>query len=347
MRVHNAGKSFKIARAILPSYIRSLFRPIPIWANMILTRKCNLDCAYCFIKEPSKRELEEAQTKRVIDKLYSLGCRFIDFTGGEPTLRKDLPELVEYAAEKGMVTRITTNGTLLTSEYIEILARAGLDIINVSLDSIAQFDQSTKDYVRRKKSILDLLEIRAGFGFEIETNLTLTKKNLDRVIETITLMNELGIAIAICIIMDSTYSNAPIDGSLLFTTPEDKEKLFEALEEIKELKRRKYNIIDPIQYFDDIKKFENHELKWYCMAGRYSLAVDCDGGFQLCYLLPPENASIFDIDRSYYKKYGAIRQQRMEQCNTICLHNCGYDPSYFFTHPLFFLKEVVVNRLVS
>ena len=345
MRVYNFKKSLKMARIILPAYIASLIRPKPIWANMILTRKCNLDCRYCFVKDPTKRDLNGIQTIKVIDKLHSLGCRFIDFTGGEPTLRRDLPELVKHANDKGMMTRITTNGTLLTPDYIEKLARAGLDIMNLSIDSVLEFDQSRKDYVRSKKIIFDLIDAREKYGFEIETNLTLTRKNLDTVIETVELIHNLKIAIAICIIVQNTYSNVQMDQDLFFNTPEDKKKLFGVLDEIKELKRHKYNIIDPSQYFDDIKEFVNHKLDWKCMAGEYSISVDCDGKFQLCYLLPAEEVTVFDIDGSYYRRFAAVRKKRLDSCKKLCAHNCSYDPSYFLNHPFFFLKELLVNSI--
>lgn len=322
-----------------------MLKPKPIWANIIVTRKCNLDCTYCFVRKPTKEELSATQTREVIDKLYFLGCRFVDFTGGEPTLRNDLPELVKHASQKPMVTRITTNGTLLTPEYIETLAKAGIDIINVSIDSTVAFDQSMKDYIRSRKIITDLTKARERFGFEIETNLTMTRKNLDRVTETIKLMHDLEIPIAICIVIRNTYSNAPMDEDLLFKSSEDKERLFRTLDEIKKLKRQQYNIIDPMQYFDDIKRFVSGNLNWQCLAGTYSLSVDCDGRFQLCYLLPAEPSSIFEIDRSYYKTYAGIRKERMSTCSALCLHNCGYDPSYFFRHPLYFLRELLANRL--
>ena len=156
MRIYNKIKALKSMKILLPSFLKSRFSPVPLWTHIYVTRKCNLNCKYCFVKDQKKTELDGKGLINVIDKLYALGCRFISFFGGEPTIRKDFVDMVEYANRKGMFTHMTTNGILLTPDYINRLGKAGIDIVNLSVDSVFEFDYSNKDYTKSKvDSFLD------------------------------------------------------------------------------------------------------------------------------------------------------------------------------------------------
>jgi MoaA/NifB/PqqE/SkfB family radical SAM enzyme len=103
-----------------------------------LTYRCNARCRICsYWKSPSSPE-EELSTKQIalaLPKLRSAGCRMINFTGGEPTLRRDLEEIVANASRLGFWTSIVTNGSTLTRERVLRLKQAGLDNLFISLDS--------------------------------------------------------------------------------------------------------------------------------------------------------------------------------------------------------------------
>ena len=93
-------KKLKFFKVLFPAYIRILRRPTPTWVHLFITRKCNLDCDYCFQKDNTKSDLSNMEIKRIIDKLYSHGTRILSFLGGEPTIRKDFVDLVKYANKK-------------------------------------------------------------------------------------------------------------------------------------------------------------------------------------------------------------------------------------------------------
>lgn len=326
---------------MVPTYIKARFKPIPLWTHLVVTRKCNLNCEYCFARDPKKSDLNEEQLKRIIDHLYSLGCRFISFFGGEPTIKKFFINLVKYTNQKGIITHLSTNGILLTPIYIDELGKAGIDVINLSIDSLFEFDASKKDYIKSREVLNNLIDARKKYGFEIHVNFVLTNKNINSAIGMVKSINKFEIPISIGLIVANTYDNKLQDESLFFKTKEDKINLYNVLNEIKTLRKRRYNIIDPLQYFDDIKKFVDGTLHdWYCSAGEYYFSVDCNGKFQICAGLPEEEISIFDIDKDYYKKLANIRKKRLSQCKKICLSNCLYDTSYFIKHPLYFVKEI-------
>ena len=100
-----------------------------------LTRRCNLECAHCYISagpsENAEDELSTDECRRITDEILSLNPNpmFI-LSGGEPLLREDLTDIASYAATRGATVVVGTNGTLLTSEKIQAL-----------VDALAQVDE--------------------------------------------------------------------------------------------------------------------------------------------------------------------------------------------------------------
>lgn len=98
--------------------------------------KCNQKCKFCYAAGQAlgkSRELSTDEWKLAIDKLRRAGVPMITFTGGEPTLRADIAELIDYS--RWFITRLNTNGVLLTDELVGKLKRASLDSIQITLYS--------------------------------------------------------------------------------------------------------------------------------------------------------------------------------------------------------------------
>lgn len=138
----------------LPSHLLQFSKdkkPVVVW-NM--TRRCNLKCVHCYAQAKDiefENELSTEEGKALIDDLASFGSPVILFSGGEPTLRKDLPELAAYAREKGMRAVISTNGTLIDRDMAKKLKDVGLSYVGVSLDGIRE----TNDKFRGMKGAFD------------------------------------------------------------------------------------------------------------------------------------------------------------------------------------------------
>lgn len=375
MNAYNRKKVAKLVRVVIPTYLTSFIKPRILWAHLYVTRKCNLSCSYCVVTKypaysnPQKKDLKLDEMKEVIDHLYRLGCRFISFFGGEPTIRKDLTDLIRYANQKPMMTHITSNGSLLTEDYIQKLADANIDIINLSVDSVSRFDASRKDFVRSKEVFHRLLEGRSKYGFELNVNAVLTPMNLEEIIPIVKHMCTHKVPISIGFVNDDTYSNAPqwdfeaqdfLASQVGKTTPKDhmvapfraadnRARLFSVLDELKQLKREHRWIIEPETYFDDIRKFVEGSLKdWDCGAGENYISVDSDGKIQLCASSPTENIHISALGNDFQDTLAAMRDRRMHKgtdsvpaCKTLCLSNCLYDVTYFLKRPYRFFKEMV------
>lgn len=122
-----------------------------------LTRRCNLECAHCYIAagphESATSELDTSECLRIVDELLAVNPGpLIILSGGEPLLRADLTQIAGYASRRGATVVVGTNGTLLTDERIASLKAAGVRGIAVSIDSLRP---SYHDNFRHGKGSLD------------------------------------------------------------------------------------------------------------------------------------------------------------------------------------------------
>ena len=114
----------------------------PFLVALNLTRRCNLGCAHCYLDAGTRldgaaRELTTDEVRDILDGIAALSVEtMVVFTGGEPTLRRDLPDLVSHATGLGLMPVIGTNGTLLNDGRLQALKKAGLQGAGISIDSL-------------------------------------------------------------------------------------------------------------------------------------------------------------------------------------------------------------------
>ena len=116
----------------LPSHLLQFSRdkkPVVVW-NM--TRRCNLKCLHCYSSSkniPYRNELTTDEARAMLRDLAAFGSPVMLFSGGEPLMRKDLPDLARYALAQGMRAVISTNGTLITAEKAAVFREIGLSYV--------------------------------------------------------------------------------------------------------------------------------------------------------------------------------------------------------------------------
>ncbi len=168
----------------------------PFRMDLALTYRCNNACIHCYSGSPAevKPELDAKRWKAVLRKIVGLGVPNVVFTGGEPTLRGDLVELVAEAQRLGLVAGLVTNGRRLADRsYAESLVRAGLDYAQVTLEShrpevhekITQVPGSWRETVEGIRNLADL-------GIYVDVNATLSTLNVGDVRGLVELAAELG-----------------------------------------------------------------------------------------------------------------------------------------------------------
>jgi radical SAM protein with 4Fe4S-binding SPASM domain len=168
----------------------------PLRMDLALTFRCQNNCIHCYAGGPHETdELSTDQWKQVIDKLHSIGVFILTFTGGEPTLREDLPELLLYAQNRGAVTGLITNGRRLKDKsYAEQLEKAGLDFVQVTLESHKPqiHDKMTATKGSWKETLAGIKNALQTKVY-VTTNTTLSKYNASEFLQTIDFIKELGI----------------------------------------------------------------------------------------------------------------------------------------------------------
>ena len=114
----------------------------PFLVALNLTRRCNLECAHCYLDAGLRRagdpaELSTGEVKDLLDQIAALSDEtMIVLTGGEPLLRADLLEIAAHAAALGLMVVVGTNGLLLTERRVAALRKAGVAAVGISLDSL-------------------------------------------------------------------------------------------------------------------------------------------------------------------------------------------------------------------
>lgn len=116
----------------------------PLLAHMVVTRRCNLACAYCNEYDHFSPPVPAGMLRERIDRLAALGLRILTVSGGEPLLHPSLAEVISHTRSRGMIAGLITNGYLLTPEKIRQLNGAGLDHLQISIDNLVPGPVSKK-----------------------------------------------------------------------------------------------------------------------------------------------------------------------------------------------------------
>ena len=168
----------------------------PYRLDLALTYRCNNDCAHCYnIEGRDLKELPTKDWKRVLDKAWELGIPHIIFTGGEPTLREDLPELVAHAEKNGQITGLNTNARRLADpQYVDKLLAAGLDHVQITVES---HDAEVHDRMVRTKGAFPQtvkgLKNALASPLYVMTNTTMLRTNVHTIPAMLDFLAETGV----------------------------------------------------------------------------------------------------------------------------------------------------------
>jgi radical SAM protein with 4Fe4S-binding SPASM domain len=168
----------------------------PYRMDLALTYRCNNNCSHCYnARERNYPELDTQNWKQIIDKLWEIGIPHLVFTGGEPTLRDDLPDLVRYAEQKGFVTGLNTNGRKLANQdFLQDLIDAGLDHVQITLEShIANIHDEVVLAKGAWQETVQGIKNVVNSKLYFMTNTTLLKNNHDYLEKFLAFTHELGI----------------------------------------------------------------------------------------------------------------------------------------------------------
>lgn len=327
---------------VRPAFLRSMWRTArkgvggkaPVIAGHKLLYRCNLECAMCpFWRREDETFLTMEEEVRMMDSLVRAGVSFLGFEGGEPLLRKDLPEILAESHQR-FHTSLVTNGWLLSNRIDDIAPY--LDLLFVSLDGIGE----VHDRLRGIPGSFDraVAGIKAvGGRLPVAISSTLTRENLDDTEKIVGLAGELGVGVTFQVAYD--YSSAER------LAPEGK-KLRRTLERLLALKESGAPILESREYFTRVIGSWFGGVPWRCKPW-LTMNVDPQGRVVLpCYTLREYGGGerVWDLDvRALWNSY---HWEPYEQCNR-CALACYVEPSLFrWTNPTM-LRERILDPIVA
>ena len=152
-------------------------RKIPLAVSWSLTNRCNFRCRYCNIWKIKSKELTTKQVFSVIDELAKMGTQRISFSGGEPMLRKDIGQIIDYCNRKRISTSMNSTGIFVKERIKEL---KNLDLLKLSLDG----PKEIHDFVRGSgsyKAVIEAANTAKKNNIKIAFTSTLTKFNINKI----------------------------------------------------------------------------------------------------------------------------------------------------------------------
>ncbi len=153
---------------------KRLFDAKALYAQVVITDDCNLSCSYCNEYLPGAAPVPLATLQERVEQLNTLGVMVYDLLGGEPLLHPDLTSLIRYMKTSGQhenIVILITNGFLLTPKKVAALNEAGLDMMQISVDSIVPTASSQKA-LKTLLPKLHMLAREARFSVKVQSVLT-------------------------------------------------------------------------------------------------------------------------------------------------------------------------------
>ena len=280
----------------------------PQLATLVVTRRCNLSCAYCNEYDQVSKPVPLPDLLAYVDHLADLGTSIITISGGEPLLHPDLDVVIERIRRRRMIATVITNGYLVTRERVERLNEAGLDYLQISIDNVDPDDVSKKSL-----KVLDgKLQLLAGHAtFTVNVNLVVGAElaKPEDALVVARRARELGFAPTIGVVHDGDGQLRPLG---------DRERA--VYRAIRKRSGVGFGIID--RFEDNIA--EGKATDWRCRAGARYLYVDEFGVVSWC----SQQRGTPGIPLLEYGREDIRREYRREKpCAPYCTIQCVHRAS--------------------
>lgn len=294
--------------------------------GIILTRRCNLTCAYCKIKDNSEKtkntELSLDQWQTIIDKFTQKKHQHFIFTGGEPLLFPDVYKLIDYTSKKAM-TSLITNTTLLNEENFSNLKN--LDFLTFSADTAGENNIFEKNANDKLKLIHNNCK---KYNIDPAAIITITAKNIEEVPTIIKELTAYKIPALLSIIHSSASRQFEFRGNtpeLEFSTDAQINELKTLQNTLLQMKREKYLIAERNDFIKNMSEFCQNNYQIKCPAGDKFMTIDVNGQIKVCHDIPASSINALSFT-DYNEMKNAIKQTIPKTCN--CYYDCYYNSQY-------------------
>ncbi len=243
----------------------------PVMLTHLITSLCNARCKTCDLWKKSseyRTDLSKEDVFKLLEKAKKAGMVSYTVWGGEPLLRKDLPEILQFAKKKGFITTVITNGFFLKERCEEITPFT--DLMIVSIDSNDSLHDKMRGVEGILKRAIDGIEKCKKTKTKVIMNSVISKLNLDKIEGLLELSKKLNVPIA----FEPMDINPGYNEHLKTTNKE----LKTAFSRIIRYKKSGYKVINSIQYLQNFSK----QKKYVCHAPKCYIAVSAHGKIESC-----------------------------------------------------------------
>lgn len=300
--------------------LMNLIRERPLVAVFEVCLRCNSSCGYCDLPlNQGRYEMYREEIRRIFTSLYKDGLRFLFIQGGEPLVRKDLPEILEDLVEIGFSVTLITNGTLLRPSIVSRLAALPLNL-SVSLDTLNRERYAEIRGADQLPLVLEGLRSLADYPHPKFLTCIVSERNQNDVVDVVRFARKQGfIPIVGAYHWDiGRYGKKDLTLQYQRTTAI---KTFETVLQSGLMPRGYFR-----QYLRDNIQWLKGESLTPCDAGRYSIAIDASGNVAPCLahesagnLLESSLATILDnFDREQIRTCSD-----QSSCNLLCSRLVG------------------------
>jgi MoaA/NifB/PqqE/SkfB family radical SAM enzyme len=264
----------------LGKYAWLTLRRRPVLVHFEVTMRCNAHCGFCdyWKTDPSARATE---LKSYADAARFFNPMLVTFTGGEPTLRRDLENLVAEVDRAISLKYITliTHGAMLTPERAQSLWDAGVHQFNISLDYLDERHDAQRGIPGLSARILAAVPAMRARGIDnIRFNTVIKNDNLDEILPIVRRAAELGVGVNFSVYTDSKNGNRAH-----LVTGDGLAAVEGVVRQLLEFKRRRRGVITNSDYYlEQIPRYLRGEMTEPCRSGIRTIHIDPTGHVKRC-----------------------------------------------------------------
>ena len=252
----------------------------PVLLNFEVTMRCNAKCGFCdYWKTPAEARHSEMSDFAEIARRFS--PMLVTFTGGEPTLRKDLEEIVTSVrnAVRYTYVQMITHGAMLSLDRAKSLWDAGVDQFNISLDYLDERHDVARGIPGLSAKILALVpEMKAAGIGSVRFNTVIKNDNLDQIMPIVERAAALGGGVNFSLYTDFKNGN----GDYLLGEAQQRELENVVLQLLAYKQRRRGVITNSDYYLEQIPRYVRGEMTEPCRSGSTTIHIDPQGMVRRC-----------------------------------------------------------------
>lgn len=311
-------------------------------ASVNLLNECNQRCPMCKVWTGPEVQLSLADLERAFRALRAAGVRLLEIAGGEPLLRKDLPEILALADRSDLLYALNTNGTAVTDSALEaVRAAPGLLQVAVSIDSL---DRERYAFLRGRdqlrQALAGLERLRAcGLPAPLKVNVAVSRHNFTELPAFLAFVRARGLFLSAFPVNQGPGEHRS-DCGLFAASPEERAGMAAAFEDLARLRRRGEPLWDPSAFYLAAARFVRREVLGPCGAGELYLDLRSDGAIAPCVDFPAV-ASLDDLVAG--RAWAALAASRDAaarcQAKTPCCYTCTMAVAEIGRRPIAFAVE--------